>query len=138
MIKSQVRRTTLSDRFQGKHHSQDLAHEDLCLLTNAEEEVVLQWLEKVAMEEDPFDMKALQNVVYTLCQKIPGKQWCNRLLKRHSDRLTLAKATGLDPMRGKNFNKPTVKDYFDQFAVIKEKYGDILASQIWNMDEKGI
>jgi hypothetical protein len=50
----------------------------------------------------------------------------------------LAKATGLDPMHGKNFNKPTVNDYFNQMAGIKEKYGDILASQIWNMDEKGI
>jgi hypothetical protein len=90
------------------------------------------------MKGDSFDMKTLQNVMYTLCQKIPGKQWCSYFLKCHSDRLTLAKATGLDPMRGKNFNKPTVKDYFDQLVGIKEKYGDIPALQIWNMDEKGI
>ena len=95
-------------------------------------------MDKAAIEGDPFDMKTLLSVVYSMCQKIPGKKWCNRFLKRHSDKLTLAKATSLDPMHEKNFNKPTVNDYFNQIAGIKEKYGNILALQIWNMDKKGI
>jgi hypothetical protein len=39
---------TLGNRFHGTHHSQELAYENLCLLTDAEEEAVLEWLDKVA------------------------------------------------------------------------------------------
>ena len=41
-------------------------------------------------------------------------------------------------MRGKNFNKPTIHDYFKKLNEINKKYGGIPNSQIWNMDEKGI
>ena len=90
------------------------------------------------MQGRPYDLKSLHSRVFELSGKHPGHCWCWCFLEHHSNILTTAKASGLDPTCRKNFNKWTICDYFDKLAEINEKYGDIPVSQIWNMDEKGI
>jgi hypothetical protein len=99
---------------------------------------LLQWVDLLAMQGQPLDLTTLRSMVYDLCQKIPDPSWYKRFVKHHSDKLTMAKASGLDPTRSKNFNRPTIHNYFKMLAVIHDKYGGIPAMQIWNMDEKGI
>lgn len=131
-------RTTLGDRFRGKHANRATACESRRLLTVEQEKSLLDWMDLSAMQGRPYDIQNLRSAAHELSGKTPGKQWCNRFQKRHSTEVTAAKASGLDPTRGKNFNKPTVRDYFQKIIDIEEKYGKIPPTQIWNMDEKGI
>jgi hypothetical protein len=95
-------------------------------------------METLAMQGLPLDRKTLRSHVCDFTGKIPGVNWHTRFLKRHSD-LISARASGLDPARGKNFNKPTIKDYFEKLQnLLETEHGKIPEDQIWNMDEKGI
>ena len=68
-------------------------------------------MDKKAIQGQPVDIPHLRSLAFDLGGKHPGKNWCHRFIARHAE-LTKSKATGLDPTRGKNFNKPTVLDYF--------------------------
>jgi hypothetical protein len=133
-----VSRTTLGDRFRGKHASRATAYEPRRLLTDEQEKALLDWLDLSAIQGRPYDVPTLRSAVHELSGKTPGKNWCKRFCERHREVLTAAKASGLDPTRGKNFNEPTVRDYFQKITDIEEKFGKIPPTQIWNMDEKGI
>ena len=126
----QVPRTTLNDRFRGKHASR--------LLKDSEETVLTNWMDTLATQGLPFDVNMLGSHVHDLTGVVPGVNWPTRFLKRRNE-LVSARGNGLDPARGKNFNKPTIKDYFEKLTdVLENKYGKIPEDHIWNMDEKGI
>jgi hypothetical protein len=94
-------------------------------------------MDRNAMQGQPVDIPYLRSLAFDLSGRNPGKNWSQRFIARHEE-LTKSKATGLDPTRGKNFNKPTILDYFGQLAEIEKRYGVIPPNQKWNMDEKGI
>ena len=131
-------RTTLRDRFCGKHVSRAIAYEPHRLLRDKEEKVLIDWLDLSVIQGRPYDVSTLRSAVHDLSGKTPGKNWCKQFIECHNEALTAVKASGLDPTRGKNFNEPTVHNYFQKITDIEEKYGKIPPTQIWNMDEKGI
>ncbi|THH28929.1 hypothetical protein EUX98_g5259 [Antrodiella citrinella] len=133
-----VARNTLDGRYHGTHAPRAEAYDSHRLLKVAEEQAILDWMELNATQGRPLNASQLRAYVRELTGKSPGKNWCDRFVARYSDVLVKAKATGLDPTRGKNFNKPTIQHYFEQLAKLEEQYGEIPPNQIWNMDEKGL
>ena len=92
-------RTTLGDRFRGKHASRATAYEPRRLLTDEQEKALLDWLDLSAIQGRPYDVSTLRSVVHELSGKTPSKNWCKRFRERHQEVLTAAKASGLDPTR---------------------------------------
>jgi hypothetical protein len=133
-----VARTTLGERFRGKHTTRKSACESRQLITAAEEKVLLEWMDLSAMQGRPYDRQDLRAAVFDLCGKTPGKNWCKRFHERHADKLALAKASSLDPTQGKNFNRPTIQDYFQVITDIEKEHGEIPPEQKWNEDEKAL
>ena len=135
-VPQQVARQTLVDRAAGRCTNRHDAHSSRQLLSQAEENVLVEWLELMSTSATPLNAADLRGYALALTGKYPGKLWHRRFLERHPS-LRLGKASGLDPKRAKNFNKANVSDYFEKRKKLNDKYDGIPPEQDWNMDEKG-
>ena len=135
-VLQQVARQTLVDRATGRRTNRHNAHSTCQLLSQAEENVLVEWLELMSTSATPLNTADLRGYALALTGKYPGKLWHRRFLERHPS-LRLGKASGLDPKRAKNFNKANVSDYFEKRKKLNDKYDGIPPEQDWNMDEKG-
>ena len=103
-----------------------------------QEKVLLEWVDHSVISGEPFHAGSLRARVKDLSGKHPGRHWHERFKTRHEDTLTAAKATGLDPARGKIFNKANVVHLISLIHELIDKYGSIPPAHLWNVDEKGI
>jgi hypothetical protein len=107
-------------------------------LDTAQEKVLLEWIDHSAISGEPFHAGGLRARAKDLSGKQPGRHWHERFKQRHADVLVAAKATGLDPARGKNFNKANVLHLVSLITELIETYGFIPPEHLWNTDEKGV
>ncbi|KAG2074590.1 hypothetical protein BDR04DRAFT_1140523, partial [Suillus decipiens] len=69
--------------------------------------------------------------------KLPGKHWHHCYLAHHKKSIHTHKPWNLDPKHAQNFDKITVKGYFDLQEGLNKKYNGISTAHNWNMDENG-
>ncbi|PPR04183.1 hypothetical protein CVT24_010776 [Panaeolus cyanescens] len=135
--KFNVKRTTLSDRLKGKHQSKKAALEPVRHLNEQQEQSFIGWLDLSAISGRPYNSTEFRSNVERISGRRVGKNYPKKFTKRNTD-VVAARASGLDPARGKNFNPTTVSEFFDIIEKLEEQYGAIPKEHIWNMDEKGI
>ncbi|EGO02982.1 hypothetical protein SERLA73DRAFT_70454 [Serpula lacrymans var. lacrymans S7.3] len=105
-------------RYKGKAVPCCEAHIQQQHLNQAQEEVLLEWIQ------------FLGNTGHPLCKQTIAPY-------KHEEQIASQRPSTIDPMRAQAFNQPVVQDFFKQFeAVIKEH--NIPWENIYNMDEKGI
>jgi hypothetical protein len=131
----QVSRTTLSDRFHGKHKARDGNRQ--LLLTTSQETVLVDWCEHQSKTAVPLNPGDLRSIAYSISGTLPGKTWHRRFERRHPE-LKLSIPSSLDPKRAQNFNKAAISHYFELCQKIKDDHPDLPPEHMWNMDEKGI
>ena len=85
----------------------------------------------------PLHANTLARHALEISGRKPGKHWARRFIRRHPC-LASKKPRGLDPKHARNFNKDTVKSYFELRRVLEERKGPIPPQHSWNMDETGI
>ncbi|KAG2066229.1 hypothetical protein BDR04DRAFT_1145001 [Suillus decipiens] len=107
------------------------------LLQPFEEDAVKDWLVHESGAACPVHPHELCVQVKDISGKLPGKHWYHHHLACHKKSIHTHKPWNLDPKLAQNFNKTTVKGYFDLWEGLDKKYNGIPAAHNWNMDEKG-
>ena len=106
------------------------------LLTPAQEDALLEWIQFLGVTGRPLSKHTICPYVYDLCGRYLLSKWLMQFLKRHSD-IKLRWPSGLDLKRAQAFNYTAVKDFFEMLQVTLIKH-DIPWENVYNMDEKGI
>ncbi|KAI0055337.1 hypothetical protein BV25DRAFT_1767236, partial [Artomyces pyxidatus] len=101
--KFDVTLSTLRRRFYGLSKAPHAAHEDQQHLNEAQEDVLVKWLEHLGHTGHAISKKSIRPKVYALCGRFPNKKWITRFLSRHPE-LVLARPTTIDQKRAQAFN----------------------------------
>jgi hypothetical protein len=93
-------RTTLMRRYKGQTVSNQEAHSiHQKLLTNAQEEVLLDHISKLSARGLPPTPQILRNLVVEIVQHDIGERWIRRFSRRYKDRITSIYLKGIDQSR---------------------------------------
>lgn len=111
------------------------AHESQQLLTDKQEDALVEWLEHLCGTAHPVEKRGILDKAESLCGKKPSMGWVTLFLRRHPE-IKLGRPSGLDPQRAWAFNKNVVQHHFQLLAEIVEEH-EIPIENIYNMDEKG-
>jgi len=130
-----VPRQTLSNRIKGKHKPARKSQASKQLLSDAEEDVLVDWIQYRSDTARPLSCRTLTKKVSQICGKTVGQRWYLRFISRHPE-ICLGKPSGLDPKRAQCFNRATIDDHFCQLREVLDAKG-IPWANIYNMDEKG-
>lgn len=125
----------LHNRYLNHHQPQRRAHEHQQLLTHAEEQVLVDWMDHRSATGRPLSKRSLKYKLEKVIGFRPGKRWITKFLARHPT-IRLGKPSGLDPLRAQCFNKANIDQHFDELEEVLEKKG-IPWCNVYNMDEKG-
>ena len=105
--------STLRRRFKGKTVSNAEAHSrDQKLLTNAQENVLLEYIRKLSDRGLHPTPQILENLVIELIKKPIGKCWVHRFLERYENELTSVYLRNIDQSRHVADNSKHFKHYF--------------------------
>lgn len=126
---------TLHWRHLGQSHTHRGSHGHQQLLSDAQEQVLIDWINLFAECGDPIGRQEILVMAGKICGRQPSASWIPLFLRRHPD-IKLSRPSGLDPKRVQAFNRPTVEKYFKKVRKIIERY-QIPWENIYNMDEKG-
>lgn len=126
---------SLRHRYLGHHQSARQSQEQRQILTHAEEQVLVDWIEHRSATGRPLSKRSLKFKLENITGHRPGKRWIDKFLARHQE-IRLGKPSGLDPLRGKCFNETNIKKHFDELEEVLEAKG-IPWCNVYNMDEKG-
>jgi hypothetical protein len=74
---------------------------------------------------------------FSTAKEATGKDWFNRFMKRHSDKLSLPQPTGTSTARVTGFNKEPAGIFFDLYEKELAAH-DYPPSRIFNVDETGV
>lgn len=118
-------------------------------LTKAEADEVINYAVEVAEMGYGLDHRRLKEHIDEICRarygpKFPetgvGRNWTNRFIEKHSDRLHMYKGRALDTQRGRAGNEVMHQRYFDLVEEVQLQ-GDggqpIAPECTWAMDESG-
>ena len=97
----------------------------------------MDWCDHSSAMAKPMDASKLHGRALSVKGVYPRKNWAQRFIKHHPT-LVFGKPSRLNPNCANNFNKPTMKHYFQLQKDLEDKYGGIPPEHQWNMDEKGI
>lgn len=140
----QVPYKTLLNRLKGIE-SKKKAHDTQALLTPAEKEVLVEWIQYLGLAGMPVNRKTIRPKVKAILKEkgrsinenMVSGSWIRRFLKEFPDALKTSRGSGLDPKRAKAFNYPSVHAYFNTLKdFLKEN--NIPWENVYNMDEKGV
>ena len=135
-----VRERTLRDRRTKGRKAPIKAHLHECILNPAQEKVLASW----ACQQDdmgiPPRLELLREKAQALLhleqpERILGKNWGERFIKRHPD-LQLKFSQRLERQRSVASNPRVLEHHFKLFDSTIRKW-QIQKSNIWNIDEKG-
>ncbi|KAH8927024.1 DDE-domain-containing protein, partial [Atractiella rhizophila] len=131
-----MKNTTLRNRCQGGLNAVE-SHLSQRLLTEGEEEGLVDWLRWVGDSGLPLSKRGLYLVVKKIVGTRPGHGWYYCFMKRNGKTIKSFIANPLDLKRAEAFNRRNVQSYYDLLEKKIEEYG-LLAEDITNMDEKGL
>ena len=142
-----VKYFTLRRRILGLAVHQKEAHVDQQLLTKAEEQTLVEWIQYLALTGHLLNKRTIRPKVQAILdakgskfhgsEKYPSKNWIRKFMRRWLPHLKTGRGSGLDPKRAKAFNFTTVSHHFRLFQETVEE-NQIPWRNIYNMDEKGI
>jgi len=130
-----VPRGTLTDRYNGVRTRAE-AHEHEQLLSDSQEEVLVDWIKVMARRGIPMTASMVRDHVADIIGGPVGESWVDRFKKRHPD-LKVKWTTSLEKCRAECLNPTLVNEFYDLLDDIIHEYG-IEVENIYNMDEKGI
>jgi hypothetical protein len=105
-------RTTLMRRYKGQTVSNEAAHSiHQKLLTDAQEEVLLDHISKLSARGLPPTPQILRNLVVEIIRHDIGECWIRRFCQRHKNRITSVYLKGIDQSRKVADNSK----YFEHF-----------------------
>jgi hypothetical protein len=130
-----VPRQTLDNRIKGKHKPARKSQVSKQVLSEAEEEILIDWIQYRSDTARPLSRRTLTKKVSHLSGKTVGKRWYLRFVGRHPE-IRLGKPSGLDPKRAQCFNRTIINDHFRQLSEVLNTKG-IPWENVYNMDEKG-
>lgn len=146
-VSHNVKYFTLRHRILGLAVPHKEAHVNQQLLTKAEEQTLVEWIQYLALTGHPLNKCTIRPKVQAILQaknskfhgieKYPSKNWIRKFMRRSLPHLKTGRGSGLDPKRAKAFNYTTVSHHFRLFQETVEEH-QIPWRNIYNMDEKGI
>jgi hypothetical protein len=108
-----VHRSTLSRRARGVTRSrEEFTSSELKLLTDGQEEVLLNNIDRLDKKGLFITPRILRNIVQELLGHPIGKNWVYNFVKRYSDRITTPYLKGFDRERQIADNPITIRHYF--------------------------
>ena len=137
---------TLRRRIQGITVHCKGAHVQQQLLTAAEEQTLVDWMQYLALTGHPLNKRTIRPKIQAILavkgiknmdNKHPSKTWIQKFMKRHAQQLKASRGCGLDPKRAQAFNYTTVHAHFKLVKEIIDEH-NIPWRNVYNMDEKGI
>jgi DDE superfamily endonuclease/Tc5 transposase DNA-binding domain len=131
-----VHYSTLSRRFRQITASKEEQYNSQCLLNKQQSETLIKWINQLTERGLPPTRQILCNFAEEISGKKPGKNWAQRWIKAHSDKVISRYSTGLDMDRKRADSAFKYSLYFELLGRKIEQY-NLLPEQIYNMDEKG-
>jgi hypothetical protein len=131
-----VSRTTLTARYNGRQTRLE-AHAKEQKLTPSQENVLKEWIKALGRRGLPMSLHLVAEQASVILGGDPlSEHWARHFRTRHPD-LQSRWASGLECCRAKALNRPQVTEYFNILIELITKY-NIIPSNIYNMDEKGV
>lgn len=127
---------TLRRRYQGLNQSQYTAKQPKRLLSEAQEQALVDWLIFLGQSGHAVSKRTIKPKVLAICGKLPSSTWLRLFLARHPE-IKLVRPSGLDPKRAQAFNRTTVTEHFKLLSETMARM-DIPWENVYNMDEKGL
>jgi hypothetical protein len=110
------------------------AHVNEQLLTEAQEEILVNWVEVQGRRGVPMTYSSVALCAGVISGKQISASWPKPFCKHHPD-LKMKKTVGLEKARAKALNETAVKEFFDMIVDVIKEY-NILPENMYNMDEK--
>lgn len=129
--------STLGDHYNGRRKERHLAHQSQQALSEAQELVIVIWLQFWATLGLGKKRCQVMNMAYEQTGIVPGASWFSRFMARHSEVLLFDRGQPLDGKRASGFNRPVVEKHLREWEECITQWG-IPVENIYNMDEKGI
>ena len=126
---------TLDNHIKGKHKPAQKSQRPKQHLSEAEEDVLVDWIQYCSDTAWPPNHHTLTKKVSKVSGKTIGKQWYLWFIAQHP-KIRLGKPSGLDPKCAQCFNWATIDDHFCQLQEVLGAKG-IHWANVYNMDKKG-
>ncbi|KAH7929520.1 DDE-domain-containing protein [Leucogyrophana mollusca] len=130
-----VSRTTLTARYNGRKTRVD-SHAHQQRLTPAQEAVLKEWIKALGYRGVPLSHLTVAQHASVIIDEPVSENWARHFRTRHPD-LKARWSTGLECCRARALNRSQVSEYFTILGDLISRY-NVLPSNIYNMDEKGI
>ena len=145
-VANKVQYFTLWHRIQGLTVHCKWAHVQQQLLTDTEEQTLVDWMQYLALTGHLLNKRTIQAKVQAILaakgiknmdNMHPSKSWIWKFMKCYAQQLKASRGCGLDPKWAQAFNSTTVHAHF---KLVKETIDEnnIPWRNLYNMDEKGI
>ena len=131
-----VKRSTLSRRFNEKTVSVEESLENKRLLNNYQEQKLIDYVSRQCKMCLPPTARIVSNIASEMAGSQVGVNWTSRFVDRHKDVLDSRFLNTLDLARHKSESRASFEAYFDVVHRKIEEYG-ITVDNMYNMDEKG-
>ncbi|EGN98531.1 hypothetical protein SERLA73DRAFT_74732 [Serpula lacrymans var. lacrymans S7.3] len=95
-------------RYNGKALPSREAHIQQQHLSQAQEGVLLEYIEFLGNTGHPLCKQTVAPYIYNLCSKYPSEKWIRCFLKRNEAQIAARWSSTLDPMRAQALNFPVV------------------------------
>jgi hypothetical protein len=130
-----VSRSQLTARWNGRG-TRASAHAAQQKMSPAQEDVLTDWIKSLARRSIPLSPAAIAEYASVILKEPVSEPWVRKFRRRHGD-LKARWTTGLESCRARSLNLAQVSGFFNILQDIILQY-DIVPSNIYNMDEKGI
>src|ERR1700761_5498893 len=133
---AKLHRTTLARRAKGQIQSRDDYREHCSLLSRAQQEQLLQYIDNLTRRGLPPNHHNVRVFAYNICGVWPGKNWASRFVQQHREIITSQYLLGFDISRKRADNWWLVNQFF---IIVQEKWKQYKYApyNVYNMDEKG-
>ncbi|RMZ87477.1 hypothetical protein DV736_g5297, partial [Chaetothyriales sp. CBS 134916] len=122
---------------KGISRSVQQAHsESLQLLTDGQEEALIQHVNDLSDRGLPPTPQFVRNLVFEIVKKQPGKNWVTTFCKRHRSRIKSLYLRAIDQTRHIADNSAYFEHFYATLKQKVEKY-HIKPHNVYNFDEKG-
>jgi hypothetical protein len=121
--KYNLNRSTLSRRFAGKTVSRQISTSEYHkLLTDTQEEVLLDYLNKLTIRGLPPTPRMVENLVFDIAKVVPGSKWVDRFCNRHQDRITSRYLRSIDNSRYVADNSEHFAEFYREVCLLLLTY----------------